>query len=245
VHIIAIIQARLGSTRLPGKSLVEIAGKPLLDHVVRRVEEIGGLDDFVVATSDATSDAAIAGLCNQRGWACYRGSEGDVLDRFYQAAKELQADHVLRITADCPFVCFEEAGKVIRHHLVTQADYTHNVTVFGSQMPLGTGTEIFTFAALEASWRDGKAPHHREHVDEFIPEHPERFHIERICAPNALARPEFRLTIDKAEDLELTRSIYEKLYCPEVPIPLVEVIRLLDDEPQLLEINRHVVQKRI
>ncbi len=245
MRLIAIIQARLGSSRLPGKSLAPIAGESLLAHVGRRVERIGGVDELLIATTRVAADDAIYSECKHYDWNCFRGNEVDVLDRFYQAAKARRADHVLRITADCPFVCFEEAGRVIHHHLASQADYTHNVTVFGSQMPLGTGTEIFTFASLEASWREGMEPHHREHVDEFIPEHPNRFRIEALPAPAPLRRPDLRLTIDTSEDLELTRQIYGQLYVPGEPIPLQQVIRFLDEHPDLAEINRHVVQKRI
>jgi spore coat polysaccharide biosynthesis protein SpsF len=150
---------------------------------------------------------------------------------------------VLRITADCPLLSWEEADRVIAHHLSTHADYTHNVTVWGSGMPLGTGTEIFTFATLDQSWLDGHEPHHREHVDEFVYEHPERFRIERVEAPAALRRPDLRLTVDTAEDLDLIREIQRRLG-PERPVPLGEVVALLDGEPELARRNEHVPQKR-
>ena len=245
VSTVAIIQARSGSSRLPGKVLLDLGGEPLLAQVVRRVRAMRRVDGLVVATTTAPGDARIEALCTQRGWPCFRGDEEDVLDRYYQAARHAGARHVVRITSDCPLVCPRQTDRLIGHFLDAQADYAHNVTVWGGEMPLGTGSEVFTFEALEASWREGKEPHHREHVDEYVYEHPERFRIEKVVAPPELRRPELRLTVDTAEDLELMREIYRRLYRPGEVLDLGDVIRLLDDQPHLLEINRHVVQKRI
>jgi spore coat polysaccharide biosynthesis protein SpsF (cytidylyltransferase family) len=200
------------------------------------------VDHTVVATSDLAQDDAIGELCVERGWLCFRGSEDDVLDRYYRAALAHEATHVVRVTADCPFLCAAESDRVIAHHLGTNADYSHNITVWGSGMPLGTGTEIFTLATLERSWREGREPHHREHVDEYVGDHPELFRIERVEAPPELRRPELRLTVDEPEDLELTRELYARL---AEPFDLADVIRLLDASPELGELNRHVVQKPI
>jgi spore coat polysaccharide biosynthesis protein SpsF len=245
MRVVALIQARMGSTRLPGKTLADIEGEPLLGHVVERVRSIPHVDRVVVVTSDLPGDDTIEALAADRGWHCFRGSSDDVLDRFYRAAAGVGAENVLRITADCPFVCVSETGRLIEHHLRSGADYSHNLTVWGSGMPLGTGSEIFTFASLEASWRDGKLAHHREHVDEYVYEHPERFRIDFLRAPSALHRPELRLTVDTAEDLEFTRQVYARLHLPGEVIPLGAVIELLDENPHLRDINAHVAQKRL
>jgi spore coat polysaccharide biosynthesis protein SpsF len=244
MSVAAIIQARMGSTRLPGKALCELAGEPMLAHVVRRAMTINHVDRVLVATTTAPVDDPIEVLCRSRGWFCFRGSEDDVLDRYYQAARSVDAAHVVRITSDCPLVCVDETGRLIAHHLASGADYTHNVTVWGSGMPLGTGSEVFTFESLAASWREGTAPHHREHVDEYVYEHPERFHIRMVTAPVRKRRPELRLTVDTPEDLELMRAIYGQLHRPQAITELQEVIWLLDRQPDLDEVNRHVVQKR-
>lgn len=243
MNVLALVQARMGSTRLPGKVLQDVAGATLLERVVARVERIEGVEGIEIATSTDAGDDAVAELSAQRGWECFRGSETDVLDRFRQAAATAAAAHVLRVTADCPLLSWEEADRVIAHHVLTGADYTHNVTVWGSGMPLGTGTEIFTFDALDQSWRDGHQPHHREHVDEFVYEHPERFRIERVEAPEHLRRPDLRLTVDTADDLELIREIQRRLGSQRA-VPLAEVVELLDAEPDLARRNEHVQQKR-
>lgn len=236
----------MGSTRLPGKVLLDIAGRPALVHVVDRTRAIAGVDDVVVATSELDSDDPIAELCEQHGWDCFRGSEDDVLDRFYRAATTWRADHVVRVTADCPLVCPVEAGRVVSRQVETSADCTHNLTIFGSGMPLGTSVEVFSFAALEASWREGHEPHHREHVDEFVYEHPERFRIELVSAPPRLRRPDYRLTLDTAEDLELIREIYAEAAFQDDELPVLEnVVSLLDRRPDLLELNRYVKQKSV
>ena len=243
--VATIIQARTGSTRLPGKVLQDISGEPLLAHIVARCDAMTGSDETVVATSTAGGDDAIADLGARRGWRVFRGSEADVLDRYVAAARDAGADHVIRVTADCPLVAPDEADRVIARHLEGGADYTHNVTVFGGGTPLGTGVEAFTIAALEASWRDGHEPHHREHVDEYVAEHPELFRHEVVVASPAVHRPELRLTIDTPEDMELIRAIYDRLYTPGAIVSLQAAIELLDAHPELLELNRHIKQKTI
>jgi spore coat polysaccharide biosynthesis protein SpsF len=243
-NVVAIVQTRMGSTRLPGKVLLPIVGEPMLAHVVERARAVPGIGEVVVATSTEAADDRIAELCAARDWACFRGSEEDVLDRYYQAALAYKADHVLRVTADCPLLEIEQTGAVVERHLESGADYTHNITVWGSGMPLGTGAEIFTLTCLETSWRDGREPHHREHVDEYVGDHPELFRMERVDAPEALRRPELRLTVDTPDDLALVRAVYDRF--PSGTLPAVaEVIALLDENPELTELNRHVVQKPI
>lgn len=245
MSIVAIIQARMASTRLPGKILLDLVGEPLISHVIDRVRNIRLLDGFIVATTVKPVDDQTVELCRRSGWPCFRGSEGDVLDRYYQASKHSKAQHIVRVTADCPLVDPKEADRLIAKHLSTGADYTHNLTVWGSGMALGTGCEVLTFEALEASWNEGLQPHHREHVDEYVYEHPELFHIEMISAPRELRRPEFRLTVDTTEDFDLMREIYLRLYRSGEIIAVEDVIGLLEDEPHLLEINWHVLQKVI
>lgn len=161
----------MGSSRLPGKILKPLAGRPSLAWIVERTRAISSVDDVLVATTDRPGDDAVETLARAEGWPLFRGSEPDVLDRYYQAALQARARHVVRVTADCPLVCVSEADRTVRHHLAAANDYTHNVTVWGSGLPIGTGVEIMTFAALETSWREGHESHHREHVDEYIYEH--------------------------------------------------------------------------
>jgi spore coat polysaccharide biosynthesis protein SpsF len=242
-RVVTIIQARMGSTRLPGKILKPLAGRPSLAWIVERCRVVESVAEVIVATTDRPTDDPVAALAKEHGWRLFRGSEPDVLDRYYRAALESGARHVVRVTADCPLLCVSEGDRTIRHHLAVHADYTHNVTVWGSGLPIGCGLEVFTMVALEASWREGHEPHHREHVNEFIYEHPERFRIECVQAPLHLQRPSFRLTVDTPEDLALVSVLYERLQQPGSLVDLSAVIALLDAEPQLLELNRHVEQR--
>ena len=196
MNVGVIIQARMGSTRLPGKVLKPIAGKVLLDHVLGRLSLLAYPVEVVVATSDLPQDDAIVRHCQSRSVAVYRGSETDVLDRYYQCACENGFAHVVRLTADNPFTDVEELQRLIEQHLTQHNDYTHS---FGN-MPLGVGAEIFTFAALEKSVLEGHAPNHREHVNEYIQENPNFFRIGVLELPAAKQCPDLRLTVDTEED---------------------------------------------
>jgi spore coat polysaccharide biosynthesis protein SpsF len=243
--MVAIIQARTASTRLPGKVLTPIGGLPLLAHVVARAEAMAGLDLVMVATSTSAGDDEIERLCADYGWHCFRGSEDDVLRRYADAARSIGAEHIMRITADCPLVCPIEGQRVIERHLGDAADFTHNVTVWGSGMPLGTGVELFTRATLERSDAEGHEPHHREHVDEWASDHRHELRFECVEAPTELNRPELRLTIDTAEDLLLLRAVHHELRLPPSQILLGDVVVLFDRRPELKEINAHVRQKTV
>lgn len=192
-----IIQARMGSTRLPGKVLMEIAGKTLLDHVLGRLVSLGKAAKVVVATSVNEQDDLIEAHCLGRV-SCFRGHELDVLDRYLHCAEEYGFDQVVRLTADNPFTDMLELGRLIDLHLAARYDYTH---AFGI-MPLGVGAEIFTMDALTLSHREGNAPNHREHVNEFIQENPQRFRIGVLDVPTAKRAPQLRLTVDTLEDYE-------------------------------------------
>lgn len=193
-----IIQARMGSTRLPGKVLMPIAGRSLLDHVLGRLDMLKTGARVVIATSTAPADEAIEAFSAARDVDCFRGSERDVLDRYAACARARSFAHIVRLTADNPFTDIEELDRLIALHLRDRNDYTH---AFG-QMPVGIGAEIFSNDALQASARDGHAPHHREHVNEYITDHPERFRIGRLVVPAAKVRPDLRLTVDTPQDYE-------------------------------------------
>jgi len=186
----------MGSTRLPGKVLKPIAGKVLLDHVLGRLSLLAYPVKVVVATSNLPQDDAIALHCQSSGTAVFRGSETDVLDRYYQCARENCFEQVVRLTADNPFTDMEELQRLIEQHLIQHNDYTHSFGV----MPLGVGAEIFTFAAMERSVREGGAPNHREHVNEYIQENPEVFRIGLLEIPSAKRCPDLRLTVDTEDD---------------------------------------------
>lgn len=215
-----IIQARMGSTRLPGKVLKPIAGRVLLDHVLGRLSQLACPVKVVVATSDKLQDEAIVRHCLDRNVAVFRGSETDVLDRYYQCAREYGFEHVVRLTADNPFTDMEELQRLIVQHTTQHNDYTHSFET----MPLGVGAEIFTFAALERSMREGHAPNHREHVNEYIQEHPELFRIGVLEVPAAKRSPALRLTVDTEDDYQRACAIAG--HAPDRWVGTEEAIRL-------------------
>lgn len=210
----------MGSTRLPGKVLKPIAGKPLLDHVLGRLYQLEYQVKMVVATSNLPQDDAIAQHCLARGGEVFRGSESDVLDRYFQCARQHRFAHVIRLTADNPFTDIDELQRLIEQHLAEGNDYTHS---FGT-MPLGVGAEIFTFAALERSAREGHARNHREHVNEYIQENPDMFRIGVLDVTIAKQRPDLRLTVDTEADYQRACRLAE--HAPDRWIGTEEAIQL-------------------
>ena len=191
-----VVQARMGSARLPGKVLRPVGDLPLLGHVVGRLSQLTQPWPVVVATSTNVRDDTLAAWCRRAGVVTFRGSEHDVLGRYVQCARASDFQHVVRLTADNPFTDIHELERLLKFHLASGYDYTHS---FG-MMPLGVGTEIITRAALERSHIEGREPHHREHVNEYIQEHPELFRIGVLDIPIGKHAPDLRLTVDTEED---------------------------------------------
>jgi len=243
--VVGVIQARVGSTRFPGKVLIDLGGYTMLDRVVRQLRAVSSIDEIVVATSDQPADDVIEQWSAEHEVVAFRGSEGDVLDRYYRAGLAAGAAHIVRVTADCPFLDHLGASEVVRRHLDTGVAYTHNITALGSGMPLGTGIEVFTAGAIERSWREGIEPHHREHVDEYIIENPKQFRTVMVPARESVHAPNLRLTVDVAEDVRVMRAIISALRDPTPPVRLDDIVQLVRAQPELVAANRAVVQKRI
>jgi spore coat polysaccharide biosynthesis protein SpsF len=234
----AIIQARMSSTRLPGKVLLDLAGEPMLARVVERTRRARTIDRMIVATTVESEDEPIVELCRSRGWTVSRGSRDDVLDRYYQAAVADEADPIVRITSDCPLIDPEIIDTVVKR-LDGTADYASNINPRRT-FPRGLDVEAFTFAALSAAWRDDREATGREHVTPFLYRHPERFRIALVEAD----RPEtasHRWSVDTPEDYELMQRIYSHLGRRE--FNWLDVLNLLDQHQDWCEINRHVAQK--
>jgi spore coat polysaccharide biosynthesis protein SpsF len=193
----------MGSTRLPGKVLRRIGDLPLLGHVLGRLSQSKFDLQVVVATSALPADAAIAAYCETLRTRCFRGSELDVLDRYYQCARQFHFDHIVRLTADNPFTDIEELDRLITRHLHDGNAFTHS---FGT-LPIGVGAEIFSALALERSWQKGLESHHREHVDEYLLEHPDEFKTGMLDIPAAKTAPGLRLTVDTEDDWWLADSL--------------------------------------
>jgi spore coat polysaccharide biosynthesis protein SpsF (cytidylyltransferase family) len=237
---VAIIQARMGSTRLPGKVIMDLGGDTVLARVVRRLCRAKFVDEIVIATTSSDADDAIVRECERLGVPWFRGSEDDVLDRYYQAAQTYAADAVARITSDCPLIDPELVDGTIRVFQEQHGDYASNV--FPRTYPLGLDTEVFTIAALERDWREARAPYQREHVTPFLYEHPELFRL--VSLYGQINYSQYRWTLDTAEDLQLLRTIYAR-FSNEDNFGWREAVALMEREPELAELNSHVLQKSL
>lgn len=237
--VVAIIQARMGATRLPGKVLAEIAGRPMLWHVVNRVRIARSVDKVVVATSNRSSDDAVAEFCVQNDIEFFRGSETDVLDRFYQTAKHFNADVVVRITADCPLIDPQVVDIVVSTYLEGGYDYVTNTLRY--TYPNGMDVEVFSFAALEKAWREARLPAEREHVTPYL-RASGRFRVFNVENEADLSKRNLRWTVDEPADLEFVRAVYARLGGDKQPFGLSDILELLDKEPDLMQINSGIIR---
>ncbi|MCI9429498.1 MAG: NTP transferase domain-containing protein [Lachnospiraceae bacterium] len=193
-----IIQARCGSTRLPGKILKVIHDRTLLDHIIDRLKALQEEAVIVIATSTLPGDDRVEQFCREKGVLCFRGSESNVLSRYYECAREQGFDHIVRLTADNPFVDVEEVDRLIAFHKESGNDFSESF----SQLPIGVGAEIFCFSALEEDMKRASMPHHFEHVDEYILENMDKFKTGTLRVEESKNRPDVRLTVDTQEDYE-------------------------------------------
>lgn len=231
--ILAILQARMSSSRLPGKVMKPLLGQPMLWREIERVQRATTLDALVVATSDDRSDDPIEQLCRARGVDCFRGSLDDVLDRFYCAAQHRKPQYVVRLTGDCPVLDPAVIDAVVRHCVEGKFDYATNA--LKPTFPDGLDVEVFTFACLETAWREAKLPSQREHVTPFINQQPERFKIGDYAGSRDLSY--LRWTVDEVLDFELIRQIYEELYPDKPDFSTDDILALLEQKPALKSIN--------
>ncbi len=243
MKIVATIEARMDSSRLPGKILKEVYGKPMLERLVERVRRAKLIDEIVVATTTAPNDQATVEACQKMGVKCFRGSSEDVLDRVLKAAQTHKADLIVELTGDCPLLDPEIIDSVISRYLENGYDYVSNV--IERTFPRGMDTQVFSVKVLERVNRLTQDPVDHEHVSLYIYEHPETFQLGNVAAPAELRRPELRLTVDTQEDLMLVREIYSRLYPAKPVFSLKDVIHLLDAELELKDINAHIQQKRV
>lgn len=235
---VAIVQARLGSTRLPGKALLPLVGRPILYHVVARLRHVPALAQVVVATTDRPDDEPIRAFCRDEGILVFAGSEEDVLDRYVQAAGRFDADPVVRVTADCPLI---DPGVVSRAvAMYTEADGALAYVGFDTSFPDGLDVEVIALSALETAWREARLPSEREHVTPFIWKQPQRFPQDRIRNDTDLS--DQRWTVDEPEDYRLIEAIYGALYHPQRPFAMAKVLDFLKAHPDLRRVNQGIVR---
>lgn len=205
-----VLQARLGSQRLPGKVMKPLAGKPMVEWIIGRLQQCTRAGSLILATTALPRDEPLVALAQQLGVAVFRGSEPDVLDRYYRCSLAYGLRHVVRATADNPFVDPEECDRLVDFYFARRLDYAGASTEPGVGYPLGVGVQVISAAALEQSWREGRAPHHREHVDEYILENPALFRQHKLAAPPEKRAAELSMTVDTASQFAFAAAVYAR-----------------------------------
>jgi spore coat polysaccharide biosynthesis protein SpsF len=236
--IVGILQARVSSSRLPGKVLRPILGRPMLELQIERLRRARSLDKIVLATSIATEDDAIASLANEMGIGCWRGSLHDVLDRFIGAARAYHAAEVVRLTGDCPLADPEVIDAVVATYNKSNADYASNVNP--PTFPDGLDVEVMSAAVLERAWREAKKPSEREHVTLYIHQRCDEFRIANYTAPCDLSA--LRWTVDHIEDFAFVTEVYEALYRQKPEFTSADILALLTRRPELARGNAHILR---
>ena len=234
--MVAIVQARMNSSRLPGKVLKLLAGKPVLQHIHERLSECRLIDEIVFATSKEVSDNPIGEFCSTLGVSFFRGSLDDVLDRFYKTAQQYRADVIVRITGDCPIIDPIIVDAVISGFLVGKYDCYG----LGGEFPDGLDCTVFSFSAIEKAWREARLPSEREHVGPFIENNPEIFKNGSLELFAELGSN--RWTLDEPQDFELLSLIFDELYTPGRTFYTYDVLQFLTRRPELKKINSAIVR---
>ena len=235
--ISAIIQARMGSSRLPGKVLMKLDEKhTVLDYVIKQLSFSKLIDKKIIATTDLEQDNVIEQACRNLGLEFFRGSSDDVLNRYYKCAKKFNVDNILRITSDCPLIDPEIVDRVIKKYQTKEFDYVSNTLI--RTFPVGTDVEIFSFKLLEKSWENSTLPSEREHVTPYIRNKKLNCRLGNLENDKKLGQ--LRWTLDRIEDFELIKKIIEKI--SKRPILMNDILDLFSAEPELIKINAHISQ---
>jgi len=238
---VGIVQARMSSSRLPGKVLLDMGGQPMLSHVIDRGRRSKSLDDLWIATSLSPDDDPIEAFAKSEGVGVYRGSLDDVLRRYVEAAEAARADVVVRLTGDNPLVEPTYIHMAIDLHLATGADLTCAKDI--EQIVPGTGCEVVNLPALRTSFREGHSPESREHVTWHLLENQKRFKVEFLRARAGWKNPGIRLTVDEADDLAVIQEIFARLALRDPHFNLGHVLDLFYQDPAIFQHN-HRVQAR-
>ena len=241
----AIIQARMSSSRLPGKVLRKIEKKPMLYHVINQTRSAKLIDEIIIATTTASKDDVIENYCKEHHIKYFRGSEKDVLDRYDKWAKKFKCDPIVRITSDCPLIDSNVIDKTINKFLKNSYDYVSNniENVHGvwknseCNFPQGMTVEICTFSAIERAWNKANKPSEREHVFPYIQFNPKLFKVSNV--KNKANLSHLRCTVDRNDDLRFVREIYRKMKKKKV-IHIIDILKIIKKEPHLININNHI-----
>jgi len=239
MNVIVIIQARMGSSRLPGKILKKLGDVDVLTYDIERCRAIEGISEVIVATSNLPQDDAIANWCEMHQVAYFRGSEDDVLDRYVQCANMYKPDYVMRVTSDCPFVDYEMASEIVSLMEKERRD----IVLLDGELPRGLAVELISYEALLHIHEVGKEPRHREHVTYYAYEYAEKFNAVIYKVPLNRIAPELRITLDTDEDYQLISAIAK--YFDDPLVSSSKVIQYLRDTPEVVALNVHIEQKPV
>ncbi len=235
IMITAIIQARMTSTRLPGKVLKEVLGRPLLSYQLERLKSADNIYEIIIATTINKKDDPIVLFATKENLPFYRGSEEDVLDRYYQTAKAFNVDHIMRITSDCPLIDPQVCDRVAEVYHKSDVDFVHTGPTFAE----GVDCEVFSFKALEKTWHEIGLKSEREHVTRYMHNHPELF--KRVALANETDDGRYRFTVDEQDDFLVVVAILEALYGKgKKPFTTGEVKEFLDSHPEVFRLNAHI-----
>ncbi|MGK9165859.1 glycosyltransferase family protein [Inquilinus limosus] len=232
--VLAILQARMSSSRLPGKVMADLLGEPMLARQIERLRRCRTLDRLVLATSTEAADDALASLSARIGVECFRGSLDDVLDRFHAAAAGRGAEQIVRLTADCPLTDPDLIDALVELHVAGGYDYSCNTLT--PRYPDGLDAEVMRAEVLEAAWREATLPSEREHVTSFIYTRPERFRLGSLVGETDLS--DQRWTVDTPEDLALVRAVYAALYPKNPAFGTEDILTFLAAHPEIAALNR-------
>jgi spore coat polysaccharide biosynthesis protein SpsF len=244
MNVVCIMQARTGSTRLPGKVLKKICGKTVLEHDIDRLKRVKNINKIVVATTILEKDDAIVEEAKRLGVVYFRGSEEDVLSRYYYAAKESNAEVVVRVTSDCPLIDSEVTEKTIQYYLDNKDKYDYVSNTIDRTYPRGLDTEVFSFKVLERAFIEAKSVRDKEHVTPYIWDNPSIFRLAQY--KNEVDYSNLRWTLDTKEDFQLISNIYDKLYLKKGnQFNMSDILNLYKKYPKLLKVNENIRQKEI
>ncbi|WP_339227478.1 glycosyltransferase family protein [Oceanobacillus sp. FSL K6-2867] len=241
MKVVAIIQARMGSTRLPGKVLKKVLGRPLLSYQLERVKRSNNIDEILVATTDQQPDDAIVSFCQMTKIPYYTGSETDVLKRYYKAACHVKADIIVRLTSDCPIIDPAQIDKVIKSYLSHQHPLQFVSNTLNRTLPRGMDTEVFSFNALKKAYEKADSKLDREHVTRYMINNPQIFNLSNVS--NSENYSHHRWTVDTLEDFIFIKKIIEALYPYKPDFTMEDTLQLLEKFPEWQAINTHIQQK--
>ena len=239
MRTVIIVQARMASTRLPGKVLLPLGGEPMLTRLVQRLRRVRRADAILIATTTSASDDAIVALCEHLGVAHHRGSEHDVLSRYAEAATRHQADVVVRVTSDCPLIDPALIDQAIARYQVGDVGCVSNM--LPPSWPYGMAVEVFGAQALAEAHAQASQAAEREHVTPFLYARPERYRLHNIASPVNLSAQ--RWTVDTPEDYELVRRLFDAVFAAQPDFTLADLQAAMQAHPDWFAINQHIVQK--